>query len=240
MSMGFDKNGNATLSLVLLGTFALLILVVLIPAFAESSVNVGYDLDQKYTDTDCCGGAKVEVQGGVWGACTYQPAVTGVRECVKLYCMRAGAPGTVTVKIRAVDANHKPTGAAICEGTFDGDKVSSTVPEWRRCVFTTTGSLTADTEYALQASLVGSEGNDLYWYIGDGLDYARVGARCSTADAGVNWTVESDEFMLFKEYTASEAQSMTIVFARMGEWALVAGGVVVVVLMVFRKMKGRS
>ena len=61
-----------------------------------------------------------------WRAQTFTVGASGhTITSVKLWLYRAGSPGTITVGIRAVDANGHPTGPDLTSGTTNGNTLTT-------------------------------------------------------------------------------------------------------------------
>jgi hypothetical protein len=94
--------------------------------------------------------------GADWGFQCFTPTLSYTVGSVslKMYKGATGTYGNVTVSIRAVDGNHRPTGSDLCVGTTPGDTLTTdstqwTGGEWREITFSTSYDLIAGTEYAI-------------------------------------------------------------------------------------------
>jgi hypothetical protein len=121
---------------------------------------------------------------------------------VGLLMYRAGAStGTVTISIRAVDINNKPTGDVLAAGTFAGDTLTTdTAGEWKEMVFVTPLAVTSTTKYAMQVYR-SSATSAVYWKYDDGGAYSGGQAARST-DSGSSWTVFPTVDCMFRTYSA--------------------------------------
>jgi len=68
------------------------------------------------------------VRGTIWWAQTFKPEGFCRAGMVKLKVYRYGSPGTVTVGIRKIDANGKPTGSNLASASVNGNAFSESTP----------------------------------------------------------------------------------------------------------------
>ena len=144
--------------------------------------------------------------GNTWCAQTFTVGDTGTNEdhnitSVKLLMYRVGAPATITVSIKAVEASHKPTGNDLTSGTTDGDTLTTnTAGEWREVSLASYGLL-ASTEYAIVArALTGDASNKVNWKADGSSPTYTGGALVYSTDSGSSWTVYTGYDFLFEEY----------------------------------------
>ena len=110
-----------------------------------------------------------------------------------------GTPNTdITVEIKAVDGDHKPTGAALASGTIPKASISTTIAYYD-CVFNSSYLLSAATEYAIVVSSDISGVNPYYQYKETTGTYSD-GVGMSSANGGSDWTDYDNDFY-FKNYT---------------------------------------
>lgn len=124
---------------------------------------------------------------------TFTPQTAHTLTEVKVKVDRVGLPGTVTLYIKAVDDDSKPTGSALSTGTFDGDTlVTEGVYEWKTVTMESVNVLSG-TEYAIQMIVAGADSSNLIdWKINanDGA-YTRGHTSWST-DGGSTWDNQSN------------------------------------------------
>jgi len=123
----------------------------------------------------------------IWRYTIFTPEKVHTINYVKLKLSRTGTPsGTLTVGIRLVDSNHKPTGNDLTSGTIATSSISSTA--WHQ-INLTEYSLSADTEYCIVCRLGTGEGdvdNCILWQKGE--DTTGFGV---SSNSGSSWTYYS-------------------------------------------------
>ena len=146
-----------------------------------------------------------------WNAQSFTVGNTGTNEnhnitSVKLLLYRNGSPGTVTVSIRAVDGNGKPTEGDLTSGTTDGNTLTTnTAGEWREIALTSYG-LSASTKYAIVVRALDATGvNKVVLRLdGESPTYSG-GALIYSTDSGNAWDVYDSMDILFEEYGSAGA-----------------------------------
>lgn len=117
---------------------------------------------------------------------------------VKIYLQRLGAPGTLTLGIRATDSAGKPTGSDLTSGTMDSSLIIATtgVGAYNGKLYeipVTEYLLRANTLYAIVLRTAGGDGvNYILWTFGQaggGRVYPMYlyGKAWASADLGVTW-----------------------------------------------------
>lgn len=116
---------------------------------------------------------------------------------IKLYCYKKGSPSTVTVSIRAVDSDGKPTGADLSSGTFDGNTLSLTT-EINQEVIMSSIELESNTDYAIVIRL--SAGSILNYLAlkKNSTKYYEYGNYLWSSNSGVAWTNDTTNNILFE------------------------------------------
>lgn len=115
---------------------------------------------------------------------------------INLYLKRVLSPGTITVSLKHADDSHKPTGADLCSGTYNGDNIS-TAYGWVEFDVDDI-SLEASTEYAIVVRAVAGDGsNYVVWGEDAGGGLADAYGWHST-DGGVSWITDSPADYLFE------------------------------------------
>lgn len=115
-------------------------------------------------------------------------SITGVA----LNCWKFGSPGNITVSIRAVDDNGKPTDEDLAAVTV-ADSVISVLPTLLYYTFTFASSYTLSdaTKYAIVARAPSGDGGNYFQALGHGgSEYANGGSAISV-DSGSSWGAES-------------------------------------------------
>lgn len=141
------------------------------------------------------------VYGTVWNAQTFTPQIAHHITSVRLKLYRIGSPGTLTVSIKAVDANGHPTGADLCSGTIDGNSLTTnTAGAWYEITLSGGTALAANTKYAIVAKIVGGDAsNDVNWRRDSTSPTYDRGNVESSADGGGTWVAWTSDAM-FEEW----------------------------------------
>lgn len=157
----------------------------------------------------------ITTYGASWKAQTFTVGNTGANvnhsiTSVKLKLYRVGLPGTITVSIRSVDGDSKPTGGDLTSGTTNGDTLTTnTAGEWREISLISYG-LSSDTMYAIVIRAVeGSADNLLRIRIDNSSPTYTGGVRQYSANSGVSWSLSSSD-ALFEEYGTIGGSSLVI------------------------------
>jgi hypothetical protein len=100
-----------------------------------------------------------------WQSQTFTTTSAHKITSVKLKLYRVGTPGTITVSIKAVDVNFKPTGDDLCSGTTNGDTLTTdSGGEWIEITLGDGYILTTGTQYAIVVrALSGDVYNKVVW-----------------------------------------------------------------------------
>ena len=142
-----------------------------------------------------------DVSGAYQSAQTFTPSTAHKITSVKLKLYREGSPGTVTVSIRATDANGHPAGGDLCYGTTNGNTLPTAKPyEWREITLGDGYNLAADVKYAVTARApTGDEANFVWWrYDGSG-EYAGGNYEYSNND-GSSWSSQAGYDFMFEDW----------------------------------------
>jgi len=125
---------------------------------------------------------------------------------IKIKIKRTGTPGAITIGIKAVDGNLKPTGSDLTSGTLDyTDLIDDGDTEWVTLPLSSY-TLSANTTYALV--IREASGNALNKY------EARIkttgsysgGNNLTSSDSGSSWSIGSSD-ILFDLYGDTEAKA---------------------------------
>jgi hypothetical protein len=130
---------------------------------------------------------------------TFMPPLTHSLTSVKLLLYRAGDPGTVTVSIKATDAQGKPTGTDLGAVSIIGNTLTDNVlGQWREFFFMPPIALSAMTKYAIVLKCTGiNSSNAVYWRYDSSNAYS-LGNILSSADNGSSWTPNIDNDFMFE------------------------------------------
>jgi hypothetical protein len=149
--------------------------------------NVGYD-------------TYASISSVSWKAQSFTPSVAHKISSVKLLIHRIGLPGTLTVSIRAVDLDGKPTGADLCSGTTNGDTLPLVGDEWREIEFSSPYALSSSTQYAIVCRAPGAPA---FTYVLWALVYTSPsysgGSYFTSNNSGGSWIIQNYDVM-FEEY----------------------------------------
>lgn len=129
------------------------------------------------------------VRGTYWWCMTFTPRIAHRLKSIKLKMWRVGSPGTITVSIKAADANHFPTGAALCSGTYNGNTLTTVSPgQWYEVTLGTGFDMVLGTEYAIEVKAPsGDASNRVLWRANTAGQY--LGGRAAFSDnSGSTWT----------------------------------------------------
>lgn len=156
--------------------------------------------------------------GTAWQEQSFTVGGTGFSvTSVKLMLWRTSASlGTATASIRAVDANHKPTGSDLASGTYSCDSITQTETAGTLYEFTFTPyTLAANTEYAIVLrQSAGSPANTLWW-VHTHKDYTTPyadGMPKYSYDSGSTWGDTINRDLIFEVWgeDAGSSYSRTI------------------------------
>lgn len=139
--------------------------------------------------------------GNCWKAQTFTPSTAHNITHVKLKMHRSGSPGTLTVGIRAVNGEGKPTGSDLTNGTINANTfTTSSSGAWYQ-INLTSYSLSADTQYAIVCrALDGDMSNFVSWRADYSSPTYAGGITLDSGDSGSSWTPQSAMDCMFEEY----------------------------------------
>jgi len=167
--------------------------------FYQSMVAAEYEHDILVTDMLSVGADDDEwVYDDHWYAQTFQPSEGYDIAGVNLPLNRVGAPGELTVSLRAT-AVGVPTGADLVSGAYDADTLTTdTDGEWIELAFTSDYTLTSGATYAIIVrATAGDIANYVGWLVDIDAGYAN-GQQCTSTDSGATWAGVAGEDMLFE------------------------------------------
>lgn len=155
--------------------------------------------------------AGLKLYGAVWGEQSFTASANYTITSAKLLLYRTiiTGVGTITVGVRAVDVDHKPTGADLCSGTYNGNLLNSaTAGAWITFSFGAGTALTSGTEYSLVVrATAGTSNKAFYWKYDTGAGYAS-GQYGTSANSGSTWTLDVNRDFMFETF-GGIAQSNT-------------------------------
>jgi hypothetical protein len=146
--------------------------------------------------------APYSLYGVSWAAQTFTPLIAHKITSIKLKLERIGAPGTVTVSIRATDGSGTPTGGDLCSGSFDGNYLPEDPNwEWREITLGNGAILSANTMYAIVVRNPGGDlGNRIRWAVDETSPTYDRGTESTSMDSGVSWAVVPTYDLMFEEW----------------------------------------
>jgi hypothetical protein len=117
-----------------------------------------------------------------------------------LYKHSSLSPGTITISIKAVNGDGKPTGGDLTSGTTDGDTLTTdTGGEWREITFSAVYSLSSGTQYAIVLRCSGSGNYPFYSRRQYPTDY-EGGQQGTSTNSGSTWGMTPYRTLMFRTY----------------------------------------
>ena len=150
-------------------------------------------------------GTGAAIYGTTWGMQSWTTTSAYTITAVALYCYKFGSPGNITVSIRKVDEDGKPTEGDLASVTVS-DSVISGFPTraWYTFTFDTSYALDDATQYAIVFRATSGSGLHYFGPFGYGSSgYANGGFATSTNSGGAWGTVSSTNDMDFRIYGAA-------------------------------------
>ena len=141
--------------------------------------------------------------GSSWQSQTFTTTDAFTITLVKLLVARKGTSGTLTISIKAVDGNNKPTGADLCSKAIDSTVLTTDVNtgEWYEFVFVSSYALSAITRYAIVARCTGTDvDNRCYWRFDGSSPTYTNGELLFSSDSGSSWTALASADRLFETW----------------------------------------
>ena len=152
----------------------------------------------KYDAYETGDNSTATVYGANWFSTTFTPEEAFRLDTIRLKMFSVGSPSTVTVAIRDVNDEGKPTGIDLTSAAYEllGPSVGwyeVDMPDYRL----------ANQEYALVVRAVaGDASNYVGWQYGFTGEYTG-GTYASSSNSGVSWTTDSDADFMFAMYGES-------------------------------------
>lgn len=144
-----------------------------------------------------------------WRAQTFTVGTVGPNSdhditSVKLKLFRLGSPGTLTVSIRATDADGHPTGDDLTSGTINGNTLTTdTAGAWYE-ISLTAYTLSAGTKYAIVARAPDGDTSNRVRWRADTTDPTYTGGNLETStNAGISWTADTTVDLMFEEHSTT-------------------------------------
>ena len=151
--------------------------------------------DQRY---DLGDDGDLSIEGDNWEAQTFTTNKAHNIEIIEILCRRVLNPGNVTIGIRATDGAGLPTGADLTSITFDGNALSAANAWIARYVAAL--AVGAATKYAIVVRApAGDAANYLIWRKDGTVPSYAGGARCFSANGGLNWAEDANTDFMFRE-----------------------------------------
>jgi len=151
-----------------------------------------------------------------WIAQTFTTDSSFNTTSIKIKIKRTGTPGAITVSIRAIDGNSKPTGSDLTSGTLDyTDLIDDGDTEWMVLPLTDY-TLSASTTYALVIRASGGDNSNKFEARIKTAGTYSGGNNLISSDSGGTWTTGSSD-ILFDLYGDTEATCIVDVLTQEDE-----------------------
>lgn len=142
-----------------------------------------------------------------WIAQTFTTSTLINTTSIKLKVKRTGTPGAITIGIRAVDGDNKPTGSDLTSGSLDyTDLIDDAETEWIVLPLTDY-TLSANTTYAIIIREASGDTDNKYESRIKTTGTYSGGNNLTSSDSGSSWTVGSAD-ILFDLYGDTETVAM--------------------------------
>ena len=143
--------------------------------------------------------------GAVYKCQTFTASDSYTSSGVKLQLRKIGAPGTVTITLKATTGG-KPTGDALATGTTDGNSLPTDgTGEWRQIEWASNFSIVDETVYAIIVNITnGDILNAILWRMDGASPTYAGGSYGSSSDSGANWTMNTAADFMFNVVVYSE------------------------------------
>lgn len=177
-----------------------LLAVVLVMSLTIGSTALAATIYQFYNSGD---EGSITIYGDIWQAQMFTVAVPHSCDSVRLKGYRTGAPGTITVSLRAT-TDGEPSGEDLAVGTYEGGNLlTDEGGTWFSLQFAEGYSVSAQ-KYALVVRCAGANSsNSMRWRC----DYSEPsytgGSRAQSDNEGVTWTIDTVRDMMFEEWSGA-------------------------------------
>lgn len=130
-----------------------------------------------------------------WIAQTFTTTTSFNTTSIKIKVKRTGTPGAITIGIRAVDGDSKPTGSDLTSGTLDyTDLIDDGDTEWIVLPLTDY-TLSASTTYALVIRSAGGDTSNKYEARIETTGTYSGGNNLTSDDSGSSWTAATNDIL---------------------------------------------
>jgi len=142
------------------------------------------------------------VYGANWKAQTFTVSDQGHAVTkVGIKAFRVGSPGTLTLSVRATDANGHPTGSDLTSGTTNANNFTTDTAGAWYYISVTSYDLLANTKYAVVVRCTdGAWGNHANWRSDTSSPTYASGNYEASGDSGVTWTANTGSDFMFEVY----------------------------------------
>lgn len=139
------------------------------------------------------------VFGASWYAQAFTPAVGHTISRMRLRASKDGAPGLITVSIRA-STGSVPTGSDLAVATIDGDAKLKTAKEWHELDFVTPLLLVVSTQMWFIYRAAGADtDNDMQLALDASSPTYAGGTAAVSSDSGAGWAATVTDDILFED-----------------------------------------
>lgn len=160
--------------------------------------------------------------GAEWAAQTFTPSTTHTIISMRFWLLRVGSPGTVSLVIKAVDVDGKPTGADLASGTTNGNNFSTSIREEEITLGAGT-KLTASTKYVSILKATSGDASNLCQVRIDLSGTYAGGGTVWTYNSGVDWTLYGYDLQ-FEEFGAAGLQVRTLALTNIASTTATGNG----------------
>ena len=163
-------------------------------------------MSTKYENFEANDGTGAIFYGTSWQAQTFAANSSHVVSSIKLYSGLSGSPGDVTVSLRAVDANGKPTGSDLASKTLAQADISGTgaSPVWNEFILDSQYNVVSGTQYTIVVRAPDGSVNNSFVWIGYSSSGYADGKKTYSDDSGVTWATPSETHDLDFQIWGSE------------------------------------
>jgi len=128
----------------------------------------------------------------IWLAQSFTPTSTMTFTSAKIRVFKSGTgAGEMTLAVKEVDVNGKPTGAELASGTFESSDITTSMDII--VAFASPMTLTSGVDYAIilySTAAGGDSSNKINWFYSTGNPYP-IGSKVSSSNSGSTWTVDT-------------------------------------------------
>jgi hypothetical protein len=128
---------------------------------------------------------------------SFIPASTHNLGKLTIKAQRGGNPGTLTIEIRAVDINGKPTGSVLGSTTYNANTISNSTFETVELLFSTLVNLNSGNKYGYTLHCSAADPSNYLMVAGNQSGYS--GDIVYSAD-GINWNLDNLTDFIFEDF----------------------------------------